>query len=291
MAVNQPLSVEFFPPRSAKGLQQLLSVVPSFQALSPEYASVTFGAGGSTQQATPDTVAALQATGLDVAPHISCITATEAMLHTLLERYQQQGVKRLVVLRGDRPDGRVTDLGPFRYANELVAFIRAHYGDAFVIEVGCYPEGHPESDNLNDDFTHFANKVRAGADAAITQYFYNVDSYCYYRDRCVQAGLSIPIVPGVMPIASFSKLLRFSSICGAEIPLWIKRQMQGLTEADQRAFGLDVVTELCARLLAEGAPGLHFYTLNQLEPTQTIVARLRSSGVLQGELTAAATES
>jgi methylenetetrahydrofolate reductase (NADPH) len=276
MATN--ISFEFFPPRTEEQKLILDSTWQKLAPLRPEYLSVTFGAGGSTLDATRETVEALAAwTDVPVAPHISCMASSESMLHDLLVRYREQGVRRLVVLRGDRPDG-MAGPGPFQYANELVSYIRREFGDAFRIEVACYPEFHPESTTAESDLYYFKQKVDAGADGAVTQYFYNADSYFSYVDDCRRIGIDVPITPGIMPITNYRQLARFSDLCGAEIPQWIRRRLEGFGDdgASIRAFGLDVVTALCERLLAGGAPGLHIYTLNRANATFLLWQRLKA---------------
>ncbi len=270
------ISFEFFPPRTEEQKLILESTWQKLAPLRPDYLSVTFGAGGSTLDATRETVEALAAaTDVPVAPHISCMATSEAMLRRLLEGYRERGIRRLVVLRGDRPEGLVGP-GPFQYANELVAWIRAEFGSAFRIEVACYPEFHPESTSARSDLYYFQQKVAAGADGAVTQYFYNADAYFGYIEDCRRMGISIPITPGIMPITNYRQLSRFSEMCGAEIPQWIRRRLEGFGEdgASIRAFGLDVVTDLCERLLAGGAPGLHIYTLNRANATFLLWQRL-----------------
>jgi methylenetetrahydrofolate reductase (NADPH) len=273
------ISFEFFPPRTEEQRLILESTWQKLAPLRPEYLSVTFGAGGSTLDATRETVAALAAgTDVPVAPHISCMAQSEPLLREMLEAYREQSVNRLVVLRGDRPDG-MAGPGPFQYANELVAYIRREYGDSFRIEVACYPEFHPESPSSRSDLFYFKQKVEAGADGAVTQYFYNADAYFHYLDDCGRMGIDIPITPGIMPITNYRQLSRFSEMCGAEIPQWLRRRLQALGDdgASIRAFGLDVVTELCERLLAGGAPGLHIYTLNRANASFLLWQRLNGS--------------
>jgi methylenetetrahydrofolate reductase (NADPH) len=274
---EQPrISFEFFPPRTAAQKDALNAALTDLEALSPEYFSVTFGAGGSTLDATRETVLDLdRRTGIPVAPHISCMAQSEAMIRGLLERYRENGIGRLVVLRGDRPDGREGP-GPFRYANELVAFIREEFGSAFHIEVACYPEFHPESDSPHSEMKFFKQKVDAGADGAVTQYFYNSDAYFRFVDDCEKMGIGIPITPGIMPITNYRQLARFSHMCGAEIPQWIRRRLEGFGDDMDalQAFGLDVVTRLCERLLDGGAPGLHIYTLNRAKASRELWKRL-----------------
>lgn len=237
---------------------------------------MTFGAGGSTLEATRDAVEALAAqTDVPVAPHISCMAQSEDMLRRILEGYRDRGINRLVVLRGDRPEG-LAGPGPFQYANELVGYIRREFGNQFHIEVACYPEFHPESESPQSELFYFKQKVEAGADGAVTQYFYNADSYFRFRDECCRIGVDIPITPGIMPITNYRQLARFSDMCGAEIPQWIRRRLEGYGDdgASIRAFGLDVVTQLCERLLAGGAPGLHVYTLNRANASFLLWQRL-----------------
>jgi len=270
------ISFEFFPPRTEEQKLILESTWQKLAPLRPDYLSVTFGAGGSTLDATRETVAALAAgTDVPIAPHISCMAQSEPLLREMLEAYLEQGVSRLVVLRGDRPEG-VTGPGPFQYANELVAYIRREFGDRFRIEVACYPEFHPESATSRSDLFYFKQKVEAGADGAVTQYFYNADAYFHYVDDCRRMGIDIPITPGIMPITNYRQLSRFSEMCGAEIPQWLRRRLEAFGEdgASIRAFGLDVVTELCERLLAGGAPGLHIYTLNRANASFLLWQRL-----------------
>jgi methylenetetrahydrofolate reductase (NADPH) len=264
-------SLEFFPPKTEDGLAKLRAARRDFAALKPAFCSVTFGAGGSTREGTLATVLEIRAEGMEGAPHLSCIGGTREGIREVLERYRSHGISHLVALRGDLPSGSA-DVGDFRYANELVEFIRNETGDWFHVDVAAYPEYHPQSRNADDDLASFERKVRAGADSAITQYFFNADAYWSFVDACAARGLDVPIVPGIMPIASFTRLARFSDACGAEIPRWIRRRLEGFGDdtASIRAFGLDVVTRLCASLLERGAPGLHFYTLNQPTLTATI---------------------
>ncbi len=264
-------SLEVFPPKTEDGLAKLRAARRDFAALKPAFCSVTFGAGGSTREGTLATVLEIRAEGMEGAPHLSCIGGTREGIREVLERYRSHGISHLVALRGDLPSGSA-DVGDFRYANELVEFIRNETGDWFHVDVAAYPEYHPQSRNADDDLASFERKVRAGADSAITQYFFNADAYWSFVDACAARGLDVPIVPGIMPIASFTRLARFSDACGAEIPRWIRRRLEGFGDdtASIRAFGLDVVTRLCASLLERGAPGLHFYTLNQPTLTATI---------------------
>ncbi|MBB3212523.1 methylenetetrahydrofolate reductase (NADPH) [Herbaspirillum sp. Sphag1AN] len=272
-------SIEFFPPKTPEGVEKLRVTRAKLAELQPKYFSVTFGAGGSTQQGTLDTVLEILAEGHQAAPHLSCIGSSRGTLRTILKEYKAHGIKRLVALRGDLPSGYgAVDLssGEFRYANELVEFIRAETGDWFHIEVGAYPEMHPQARSPQDDVQQFARKVKAGADAAITQYFYNADAYFHFVEQTRKQGVEIPIVPGIMPITNYSQLMRFSDMCGTEIPRWVRLKLASYGDDTEsiRAFGLDVVTELCERLLKGGAPGLHFYTLNQANATMAIWQRL-----------------
>lgn len=262
-------SFEFFPPKSEKGWERLINAAEQLKALGPRYFSVTFGAGGSTRERTYETVSELlRHIGVPTAPHLSCIAATEDSLRALLDDYAALGVERIVALRGDMPSGMVTP-GAFRYANELVEFIRKEYGSRFKLEVGCYPEYHPEAPSALDDLRNFKRKVDAGADAAITQYFFNADAYFQFVEDARSLGVEIPIVPGIMPIVNFQQLCRFSDICGAEIPRWIRRRLESYGDDTEsiRAFGHDVVTRMCGKLLEGGAPGLHFYALNNAGPS------------------------
>ena len=276
MPAKHKISFEFYPPRTEAQKATLDATWRELAPLKPEYLSVTFGAGGSTLDSTRETVLGLSGqTSVPVAPHISCMAQSREMLQKLLAGYRDSGIDRLVVLRGDRPDG-MTGTGPFQYANELVAFIRETFGSAFHIEVACYPEFHPESESPESELFYFKQKVDAGADGAVTQYFYNVDSYFSFLDDCEKAGIGIPITPGIMPITNYRQLARFSQMCGAEIPQWIRRRLAGFGE-DMDAihdFGLDVVTRLCERLLEAGAPGLHIYTLNRAKASKELWQRL-----------------
>ena len=268
-------SFEFFPPNTPEGQEKLRATTRQLAQLQPKFFSVTYGAGGSTRERTLSTVLDIRAMGHAAAPHISCIASTRDSIREWLQRYQDQGIKHLVALRGDLPSG-LAAAGEFQYANELVEFIRKEFDDAFHIEVAAYPEYHPQARTAQDDLKNFKRKVDAGANSAITQYFYNADAYFHFVDACEAMGLDIPIVPGIMPIGRFSQLARFSDACGAEIPRWIRKKLDGYGDdtASIRAFGLDVVTELCDNLLRAGAPGLHFYTLNQAGLTTTIWQRL-----------------
>jgi len=261
------LSLEFFPPRDLAAQERLVRAAKQMLAMHPRYVSVTFGAGGSTREGTADTVRTLSNLGCDAAPHLSCIGASRDSLRDILAAYRAAGVKRLVALRGDLPSGMGGDRGELRYASDLVAFIRQETGDWFHIEVAAYPEMHPQAASPGADLDHFVHKVNAGANAAITQYFFNADAYFDFVDRAQAKGVSVPIVPGIMPITNYSQLLRFSDMCGAEVPRWIRLRLAefGDDKASIRAFGVEVVTELCRTLLDNGAPGLHFYTLNNAE--------------------------
>ncbi|MBS3917200.1 MAG: methylenetetrahydrofolate reductase [NAD(P)H] [Sulfuritalea sp.] len=269
------ISFEFFPPQTTEGAEKLRVTRKQLAQLKPAFFSCTFGAGGSTRDRTLETVLEIQAEGLPAAPHLSCIGSTRENVRDVLERYKAAGIRRIVALRGDLPSG-MADPGAFRYANELVAFIRKETGDWFHVEVAAYPEYHPQAKSPRDDLENFRRKVDAGANSAITQYFYNADAYEQFVDQAQALGIALPIVPGIMPIANFSKIARFSDACGTEIPRWMRKKFEsfGDDSASVRAFGLDVVTALCDRLLASGAPGLHFYTLNQAGLTSTIWQRL-----------------
>ncbi|MEN1944529.1 methylenetetrahydrofolate reductase [NAD(P)H] [Luteimonas sp. MJ293] len=271
-----PISFEFYPPKNEDQQAQLGRTVRRLAAHGPEYVSCTFGAGGSTLRYTPETVRSLhQKYGMDAAPHLSCVGGTREEIRDLLRLYRAIGCRRLVALRGDLPSG-MGGIGELRYASELVEFIREIAGDHFHIEVGCYPETHPEAEDALVDLHHFKSKVDAGADAAITQYFYNADAYFHFVDAARGIGVDVPIIPGIMPISNFSQLRRFSQSCGAEIPRWITRKMLAYADdtASIRDFGADVVAALCQRLVEGGAPGLHFYTLNLAKPTQTVLNRI-----------------
>jgi len=277
--IQHNFSIEFFPPKTPEGTEKLRVTRAKLAELQPKYFSVTFGAGGSTQQGTLDTVLEIMREGHIAAPHLSCIGSSRATLRDILSNYKSHGIKKLVALRGDLPSGFGavdTASGEFHYANELVEFIRAETGDWFHIEVGAYPEMHPQAKSPQDDVQNFARKIKAGADAAITQYFYNADAYFNFVDEAEKLGVSAPIVPGIMPITNYSQLMRFSDMCGTEIPRWIRLKLASYGDDGEsiRAFGLDVVTQLCEQLLEGGAPGLHFYTLNQPAATMAIWQRL-----------------
>ena len=268
-------SFEFFPPKTPEGKAKLRATWQQLAQLKPRFFSVTFGAGGSTQQGTLDTVLEIRAAGHNAAPHLSCVASSKAEIAATLAHYRENGIRHVVALRGDMPSGLASS-GELRYASELVTFIRETTGDWFEIEVGCYPEYHPQTRNATDEVKNFKRKIDAGANSAITQYFYNPDAYFRFLDECVAAGIGVPIVPGIMPIGNYSQLARFSDACGAEIPRWMRIRLEGYRDdaASIRGFGLDVVTALCEKLLAGGAPGLHFYTLNQAGPASTIWQRL-----------------
>jgi methylenetetrahydrofolate reductase (NADH) len=268
-------SFEFFPPRTPEGRAKLRATWQSLAQLKPRFFSCTYGAGGSTREGTLDTVLEIRGAGHEAAPHISCVASTKKDTAEQLERYKSHGIRHLVALRGDLPSG-IAASGEFRYASELVAFIRETTGDWFHIEVACYPEYHPQTRNAADEIRNFKTKVDAGANGAITQYFYNADAYFRFVDDARAAGIGVPIVPGIMPIGNFSQLARFSDACGAEIPRWMRVKLESYRDdsASIRAFGLDVVTSLCKMLLAAGAPGLHFYTLNQAALSMEIWRRL-----------------
>jgi methylenetetrahydrofolate reductase (NADPH) len=274
------LSIEFFPPQTEEGLAKLLATRAELAALQPAFYSVTYGAGGSTRERTLAAVREIAATGSNAAPHLSCIGSTRTGIREILDTYAAQGVSRIVALRGDLPSG-MADTGEFRYANELVEFIRAETGSRFHIEVAAYPEWHPQARSPREDLANFKRKVDAGANSAITQYFYNADAYSHFMEEVGALGITVPVVPGIMPIAGFSKLARFSDACGAEIPRWMRCKFEsfGDDSASIRAFGLDVVTELCERLLAQGVPGLHFYCMNQSALTLELCRRLRLTEV------------
>ncbi len=270
-----PLSIEFFPPKTAEGVEKLRRVRQQLYALKPEFCSVTFGAGGATQEGTFKTVGDIMAEGMTAASHLSCIGATRATVASQLATLKAMGVKRLVTLRGDLPSGYGTG-GEFHHASDLVAFIRAQTGDDFRIEVAAYPEVHPQARSPASDLQAFAAKIQAGANSAITQYFYNADAYFRFVEDLDALGLTVSVVPGIMPITSSNQLMRFSDACGAEIPRWIRLRLQsfGDDSASIKSFGLDVVTDLCRQLLAGGAPGLHFYSMNQSAATLEICQRL-----------------
>lgn len=264
-------SIEFFPPKTAEGVEKLRVTRTKLAELQPKYFSVTFGAGGTTQQGTLDTVVDIRREGFDAAPHLSCVGGSRESIRQILQQYQAHDIRRLVALRGDLPSGYGMG-GEFRYANELVEFIRAETGDWFHIEVAAYPEMHPQARSPQDDLQNFVRKVKAGANSAITQYFYNADAYFRFVEEAHKLGVDVPVLAGIMPITNSSQLQRFSEMCGAEIPRWIRLKLNsyGDDSASIKAFGLDVVSSMCERLLAGGAPGLHFYSLNQAAPTTAI---------------------
>ncbi|ADL56643.1 methylenetetrahydrofolate reductase [NAD(P)H] [Gallionella capsiferriformans] len=273
---NSHISFEFFPPQTTEGVEKLTIARGKLAALNPEFFSVTFGAGGSTRDRTLETVTQIKAEGFDAAPHLSCVGSTRDNIRAILQTYRDAGIRRIVALRGDLPSGMAT-AGEFQYANELVEFIRTETGDHFHLEVAAYPEVHPQAKSARDDLINFKRKIDAGADSAITQYFYNADSYFHFVDECQKQGITAPIVPGIMPIVRYSQLARFSDACGAEIPRWMRKTMEGFGDDNEsvQAFGRDIVTAMCEKLLAGGAPGLHFYTLNQAAPCMAIVERLK----------------
>ncbi len=271
-------SIEFYPPKTADGAEKLRAVRQKLSELHPKYFSVTFGAGGSTQGGTLSTVLEILAAGEDAAPHLSCVGGSRESIRAILAEFKSHGIKRLVALRGDLPSGYGAS-GEFRYASELVEFIRAETGDWFHIEVAAYPEVHPQARSPQDDLQNFARKVKAGADAAITQYFYNADAYFAFMDETRKLGVDVPVVAGIMPITNYTQLMRFSDMCGAEIPRWVRLKLAsyGDDSASIKAFGLDVVSQMCERLLAGGAPGLHFYSMNQAAATTALWERITAA--------------
>lgn len=275
--MNPPFfSFEFYPPKTEEGAINLRVVHSKLAQLNPDFFSVTFGAGGSTRDKTFDTVIEIQSMGISAAPHLSCIASTKKNIRSMLKSYQENGISKIVALRGDLPSGTMS-VGEFRYANELVDFIRQETGDYFQIHVAAYPEVHPQAASADTDFKNFQRKVNAGANAAITQYFYNAEAYFYFLDRCEKSGINIPIVPGIMPITQYTQLFRFSEMCGADIPRWLRKRLECLGDDREsiQAFGQDVVTRLCQQLLDNGAPGIHFYTMNQATPTLKIIENLQ----------------
>ncbi len=272
MSSPSSFSFELFPPRTPEGVAKLPSVISQLAALGPKYFSVTHGAGGSNQDGTYETLlTVVKHSGVEVAPHLTCVGSTHANIEAYLERYREAGVRRIVALRGDLPATAMSASAPgeFHYANELVSFIRENHGEHFLIEVAAYPEMHPQAESPTADFENFCRKVKAGANSAITQLFYNADAYFDFVDRCTRAGIAVPIIPGIMPITGFANTTRFCNGCGADLPRWIKLRLEEL-ENDKAAlldFGAEVVTRLCETLLRGGAPGLHFYTVNQVTPT------------------------
>jgi len=272
---KRDFSFEFFPPKTPEGMEKLRATRKQLAQLHPTFFSVTYGAGGSTREGTLATILEILGEGQPAAPHVSCVAATRETLREVIARYKEHGIRHIVALRGDLPSGLAV-AGELRYASDLVRFIREETGDWFEIEVAAYPEYHPQARKPDQDLAAFKTKVEAGANGAITQYFYNADAYFHFVERARAAGIGIPIVPGIMPINNFSQLARFSDACGAEIPRWMRLKLEGYADdtASIKAFGLDVVTDLCDRLITGGAPGLHFYTLNQAGPTSTIWQRL-----------------
>ncbi len=272
----QLFSFEFYPPKTEEGAASLQVVHSKLAKLNPEFFSVTFGAGGSTRDKTFDAVVEIQAKGIAAAPHLSCVASTKDNIRTILKNYQDHGIAKIVALRGDLPSGMMS-AGEFRYANELVEFIRQETGDYFEIHVAAYPEVHPQAVSGTEDFKNFKRKIEAGANAVITQYFYNAEAYFYFVDLCEKNGITIPVVPGIMPITQYAQLFRFSEMCGADIPRWLRKHLESFGDDKEsiQAFGLDVVSRLCQRLLDGGAPGLHFYTMNQSAPTIAILENLQ----------------
>ena len=272
---HRDFSFEFFPPKTPEGMEKLRATRKQLAQLKPTFFSVTYGAGGSTREGTLATVLEIIADGHAAAPHVSCVASTRDNIREVIRRYKEHGIRHIVALRGDLPSGLAV-AGELRYASDLVRFIREETGDWFRVEVAAYPEYHPQARKPEQDLAAFKTKIEAGANGAITQYFYNPDAYFHFVDSARAAGIEVPIVPGIMPINNFSQLARFSDACGAEIPRWMRLKLEGYGDdtASIKAFGLDVVTELCDRLLTGGAPGLHFYTLNQAGPTSTIWQRL-----------------
>lgn len=271
-----PISFELFPPNTTEGVQKLAQTAQSLNALNPEYFSVTFGAGGHNRKKTFRVVRLLLKQNIPVAPHLTCIGLLKENIAQILKNYVQCGIRKIVAIRGDLPQEEAQYQGDFRHANELVAFIRRETGDHFSIEVAAYPEFHPQSTDMFTALKNFKCKVEAGANRAITQYFFNQDAYFQFLESCHQLDIQVPVIPGIMPVTSFEKLIRFSKACGTEIPAWLYKRLEAYRhdEASIKAYGVDVVTKLCRDLIAGGAPALHFYTLNQLEPTQTIVKNL-----------------
>ena len=270
-----PISFEFFPPQTPEGAEKLTAARKRLAALKPEFFSCTFGAGGSTQDRTLDTIKLIHAEGHQAAPHLSCVGSTRENISALLKTYKEMGIKRIVALRGDMPSG-MASIGEFHYANELVSYIRAQTGEHFHIEVAAYPEFHPQANSAREDMLNFKRKINAGANSAITQYFYNADAYFRFVDETRKLGVTAPIVPGIMPIVRYSQLARFSDTCGAEIPRWMRKTMEGYGDDVEsvQAFGRDAVTQLCEKLIAGGVPALHFYTLNQANASIDILNRL-----------------
>ncbi len=275
MDKNLRLSFEFFPPKSDNGREKLIEVRNQLSLYKPEFFSVTYGAGGSTRDNTKDIVKEFNESGFSTAPHLSFGGDTEEDVAALIEGYKNAGVNRIVALRGDMPSG-MGGAHQMVYANELVAFIRERFGDHFQLEVAAYPEIHPEAESYDADIKYLKQKLDAGANSAITQYFFNPDAYFYFVDQCQAAGITQPIYPGIMPVTNYTKLARFSDSCGAEIPRWIRKKLQSYGDDvfSIKSFGIDLITDLCEMLIDNGAPGLHFYTMNQIEPTATILSNL-----------------
>ena len=273
--MKKTFSFELFPPQTPEGVTKLAAVRKQLAALKPEFFSVTFGAGGSTQGRTMETIRQIKAEGHDAAPHVSCVGATRENIRSMLLAYKDMGIKRIVALRGDLPSG-MAGIGEFQYANELVAFIREQTGNHFHVEVAAYPEVHPQARSPREDILNFKRKIEAGANSAITQYFYNADGYFRFVEECAKLRVNVPIVPGIMPIVKFAQLARFSDACGAEIPRWMRKTLEGYGDDNEsvQAFSIDVVTRLCEKLISGGAPGLHFYTLNQAAQSLQIWKRL-----------------
>ncbi|MFZ2727027.1 MAG: methylenetetrahydrofolate reductase [NAD(P)H] [Methylococcaceae bacterium] len=276
MSTQPQFSFEFYPPKTEDGKIALQNVHQQLAQRNPDFFSVTFGAGGSTRDKTFETVVNIQNQGIPAAPHLSCVASTKENIRDILTGYKNAGVSRIVALRGDLPSGMMS-AGEFRYANELVEFIRAETGDYFDIHVAAYPEVHPQALNAKEDFKNFKRKVQAGANSVVTQYFYNAESYFYFVDECEKNGITIPIVPGIMPITNYSQLFRFSDMCGADIPRWLRKRLESLGDDKEavQELGLQVVTQLCQRLLDGGAPSLHFYTMNQAAPSLAIIDNLK----------------
>lgn len=276
MSTQPQFSFEFYPPKTEEGAFSLQAVQQQLITRAPEFFSVTFGAGGSTRDKTFDTVVSIQKQGIAAAPHLSCVASTKASIAEILNAYQQAGVSRIVALRGDLPSGMMS-AGEFRYANELVAFIRQQTGDYFDIHVAAYPEIHPQAANAHEDFKNFKRKVDAGANGVMTQYFYNAEAFFYFRDQCHKHGMTVPIAAGIMPITNYAQLFRFSDMCGADIPRWLRKRLECLGDDKEavQALGLEVVTQLCQRLLDGGVEHFHFYTMNQAAPTLAIINNLK----------------
>lgn len=272
---NTTFSFEFFPPKTEQGMQNMADARDALAKFFPEFYSVTFGAGGSTRDRTMDAVLAIQDAGYHAAPHISCISSTKDEIKVLINAYKEKGIKRLVTLRGDMPSGLVSG-GDFKYANELVSFIREETGNHFHLEVAAYPEFHPEAKSPADDLKHLKNKIDAGADSVITQYFYNADAFFRFREQCDKLGITVPIIPGVMPIYNFTQLSRFSNVCGAEIPRWLAKRLEEYgDDADSlQAFGIDVVSQLCETMQSNGVSNMHFYTLNRASVVAEIISNI-----------------